>query len=117
MNALTKIQVINGPDGHPAFVVIPYADYVQSQQAGAGAAYAQDKSLIPHEVVELMIMQEMTPIRAWREYLGLTQADLAARIGITQSAYAQQESAPKNRKATREKIAAAMGLSTEQLSV
>ena len=116
MNAPTKIQIINGPDGKPAFVVIPYADYVQAQQA-APLAQQQDDASIPHEVVQLMVLQDMTPVRAWREHLGLTQADVAARIGITQSAYAQQEAAPKNRKATREKIAAALGISADQLEV
>lgn len=114
MNAPTKIQIINGPDEKPAFVVIPYADYVRAQQT---PQVEQDDASIPHEVVQLMVLQDMTPVRAWREYLGLTQADVAARIGITQSAYAQQEAAPKNRKATREKIAAAMGISAGQLDV
>ena len=111
MNAPTKIQIINGPDGKPAFVVIPYADYMQAQQA------EEPDASIPHEVVQLMVLQDMTPVRAWREHLGLTQADVAARIGISQSAYAQQEAAPKNRKATREKIAVALGIRPEQLDV
>lgn len=111
MNAPTNIQIINGPDGKPAFVVIPYADYVQRQQAD------QQDASIPHEVVQFMVLQDMTPVRAWREYLNLTQADVAARIGITQSAYAQQEAAPKNRKATREKIAAALGILPGQLDI
>lgn len=33
MNAPTNIQTIMGPDGKPAFVVIPYADYIASTQA------------------------------------------------------------------------------------
>lgn len=116
MNAPTKIQIINGLDGKPAFVVIPYADYVQAQQ-GVPLVEHRDDASIPHEVVQLMVLQDMTPVRAWREHLGLTQADVAARIGITQSAYAQQEAAPKNRKATREKIAAALGILPEQLDI
>jgi len=31
MNARTNIQIINGPDGAPAFVVIPYAEYVKQR--------------------------------------------------------------------------------------
>ncbi|MFZ1567761.1 MAG: helix-turn-helix transcriptional regulator [Thiolinea sp.] len=50
----------------------------------------------------------MTPIRAWREYLQLTQADMAERLGISQSAYAQQEAVERPRKATRAKIAKAL---------
>ncbi len=28
MSKSLPVQIINGPDGAPAFVVIPYADYV-----------------------------------------------------------------------------------------
>ncbi len=54
---------------------------------------------------------------AWREYLGLTQAEVATRLGISQSAHAQQESSEKLRKSTREKIAAALGITDTQLDV
>jgi DNA-binding XRE family transcriptional regulator len=115
MNAPTKVQIINGPDGKPAFVVIPYADYLAAQTAPR--VEPQDDASIPHAVVEMMVLEDMTPTRAWREHLGLTQAEVAERIGITQSAYAQQEAVSKNRKATREKIAAALGISPEQLDL
>jgi transcriptional regulator with XRE-family HTH domain len=52
---------------------------------------------------------------AWREHFGLTQADLAQRIGISQAAYAQMEHVKQPRKATLEKVAAAMGLEVDQL--
>lgn len=70
---------------------------------------------IPHEVLARTIKEGMTPARAWREHLQLTQADMAERLGISQSAYAQQEAAEKPRKATREKIAKALGISPELL--
>lgn len=108
MNAPTDIQVINGPDGKPAFVVIPYAQYV--------AQHNHDNDLIPHEVVS-RIVDGASPIRAWREHLGLTQEDVAKRMGISQPAYAQQETVAKPRKATREKIAAAFGIKADQLEL
>ncbi|MGO3868803.1 MAG: helix-turn-helix domain-containing protein [Alcaligenes sp.] len=106
MNARTNIQIINGPDGNPAFVVIPYEEYIASQ--------AQDGGLIPHAVVSSTI-DGATPVRAWREHLGLKQAELAARLGISQSAYAQQESSERLRKSSLERIAAALGITPEQL--
>ena len=108
MSAPTNnIQIINGPDGKPAFVVIPYEDYVS--QRGAS-------DLIPHEVVSL-IVDGATPIRAWREHLDLTQEEVAGRLGVTQPAYAQQESVAKPRKLTREKIAKAFGIRPDQLDI
>lgn len=106
MNAPTNIQIINGPDGKPAFVVIPYADYV--------AEHNTDRNLIPHDVVSRTV-DGATPVRAWREHLGLTQADMADRLGISQPAYAQQEGSDRLRKSSREKIAAALGINAEQL--
>jgi DNA-binding XRE family transcriptional regulator len=106
MNAPTNIQVINGPDGKPAFVVIPYADYV--------AEHFAERELIPHDVVSRTV-DGATPVRAWREHLGLTQADVAERLGISQSAYAQQESGERLRKSSREKIATALGIAADQL--
>ncbi|MFC5429160.1 helix-turn-helix domain-containing protein [Paraburkholderia denitrificans] len=106
MNARTNVQIIKGPDGAPAFVVIPYAEYMELRQ--------EERDLIPHEVVSATV-DGATPLRAWREYLGLTQAEVAMRLGISQSAYAQQEVSEKLRKSSREKIAAALGITNAQL--
>ncbi|QUP52396.1 helix-turn-helix domain-containing protein [Ralstonia syzygii] len=102
----TNVQLIHGPDGAPAFVVIPYAEYVASR--------IEDRSLIPHAVVERTV-EGATPVRAWREHLGLTQAEVAGRLGISQPAYAQQENSDRLRKASRDKIAAALGILPVQL--
>jgi hypothetical protein len=32
MNALTNVQIIGGPDGKPAFAVIPYAEFVECKK-------------------------------------------------------------------------------------
>ncbi|MBV7483043.1 helix-turn-helix domain-containing protein [Bordetella sp. BOR01] len=106
MNAPTNIQIINGPGGQPAFVVIPYADYVASQ--------GKERGLIPHDVISRTV-DGATPVRAWREHLGFTQAEIATRLGITQPAYAQQESSERLRKLSRDKIAAVLGIKSEQL--
>ncbi|WP_317203349.1 helix-turn-helix transcriptional regulator [Janthinobacterium sp.] len=106
MNVPTNIQMINGPDGKPAFVVIPYADYV--------SVYAKERDLIPHDVIS-RVVDGATPVRAWREHLGLTQADVASRLGIAQPSYAKQEASNALRKASRNKIAAALGINSAQL--
>ncbi|MDZ3993666.1 helix-turn-helix transcriptional regulator [Pseudomonas sp. Teo4] len=108
MNTPTNIQIINGADGRPAFVVLPYADYIASHP---------EHDLVPNEVVGYMVKEGMTAVAAWRRHLDLTQAEVAQRLGISQSAYAQQEAAERPRKSTRLKIAAALGISASLLDL
>lgn len=109
MNKPINFQTILGEDGAPAFVVVPYAEFVRRfEQAG---------DLIPHAVVELVIDQGMTPAKAWRTHLQLTQEEVANRLDITQSAYAQLEASAKPRKSSLERIAKALGISPVQLDV
>ena len=55
-------------------------------------------------------------IKAWREYFKLTQAELAARAGMKQSALARLESGgARPRKTTLATLAGAMKISIEQL--
>ena len=109
MNAPTSIQILKDAKGKPAFAVIPYAEYL--------ALSTKRAPTIPNAVVGKVINKDMTPIRAWREHIGLTQSEVARRLGISQSAYAQQEAKENLRKATREKIAAALGIAPEQLAI
>ena len=108
MNTPTNVQNINGADGRHAFVVLPYADYIASRP---------QEDLVPNEVVGYMVKEGLTAIAAWRRHLDMTQAEVAQRLGISQSAYAQQEAAERPRKATREKIAAALGIPTQSLDL
>lgn len=70
---------------------------------------------IPLEVANLALDNHWSALRAWREHLGLTQSEVAERLGITQAAYSQQENQTNLRKSSREKIAKALGLHPEQL--
>ena len=106
MNALTEIQTIKGADGAPAFVVVPYAEFVRH--------FTGSESLIPHEIVSATV-DGASPMKAWREHLGLTQAEIAARLRVSQAAYAQTERAARPRKATIVKVAKAMRIAVEQL--
>jgi DNA-binding XRE family transcriptional regulator len=117
----TKIQTIY-QDGVPAFVVLPFADFarehpLEAETIKSSKPWVPEGSSIPHAVVSAHIEQEITYLRAWREYLGLTQAEVADKVGITQAALSQMESGEsKLRKATRVKLATAMGLNPEQLA-
>ncbi len=71
---------------------------------------------IPHEVVE-MVVDGDSPIRAWRKYLHMTQAEAAEKMQISQSAFAQMEKVRKSQKTTLRNVAKAFGLAFEQLDL
>jgi len=83
MNVHTNIQIIHDKNGTPAFVVLPYGDWVAQQD--------RVKARVPNEVVNMVFDREWPPMREWREYLGLTQSEVAMRAKISQAAYAQME--------------------------
>ncbi len=77
---------------------------------------ARSEEGIPHEVVQKIVKNNQSRIRAWREFLGFTQEELALSMGITQAAFSQLEaSRAKLRKATIQKLAKAMNLTPDQL--
>jgi len=109
----TNHTIINTRDGRPAFVVLPYDEYIaltgNKPRIPAGEA-------VPHEVISLQVKNGWSLIRAWREYLGITQAEMAARLEVRQPTYANMEGPDaRPRKATRARIAQALGISLDQL--
>ena len=100
--------------GHPAFVLVPWEEWnrikplLEAEKARASG--------IPQEVVEAHVLRDEPIVKAWREYLGITQEELAARLGVSQAAVAKFERPnARLRTATLKKIAAAMGLDAERL--
>lgn len=112
MNIPANHQIITH-QGVPVAVVVPYDEY-----AAAFGAAGQEVSepTVPHEVASRVLKEQISPIRAWREYLGLTQAEVAARMDVSQSALAQLEAPEaKPRMSTLKKVAAALELVPDQL--
>jgi len=104
-----NVQLIKH-NGIPAFAVIPYEDYL------AMLPKETEGDSVPQKVAEMAILEDMPLIKAWRLHMGLTQKDVAKKAGITQAALSQMERAGNtNRTATLEKLAAALGLSVEQI--
>ncbi len=93
------------------FVIVPYHEYLQFQKP-------EVKIYFPHEVVEQSIVEGKGLVRAWREYKGISQKEMAKRMGITQAAYSQMEK-PKARlrKTTIAKITVALEIDVEQLKL
>jgi len=110
----TKHQIINGPDGVPQYVVIPYEEYMKIAEDVEGRP--DEEVLIPEEVADRVIVQNKSYVRAWREYKGMTQLDVAERMGVSRAAFAQMEASSANlRVSTYKKIAEALGVEWEQL--
>ena len=112
MSTPTDVQTIF-QDGKPAFAVVPYATYLRllaiRPRIPAGDA-------VPHEVMRLHLIDGLSLRRAWREYLELTQAEVAERLGISQPALSQLESPrARPRRATLLRLAKALGVRVEQL--
>jgi len=106
MNVHINYQTIL-QDGKPAFAVVPYDDFVK---------LIHPEPTIPHEVVGMVVKNGYSLLRAWREYLGKSQEEVAAVLGVKQSAVSQQEaSGRKPRKVTLKKWAAVLGVDVEQL--
>ena len=66
-------------------------------------------------MVAAHVLHDVPMARAWREHLGLTQQEVCDRAGLLQPALARIEAGSKPRKATHDKLAAAMGITVEQL--
>ena len=94
-------------NGHPKYAVISYSDFSK--------AFEPDRSKnVPHEVVELAVKHDWNMVKAWRLHLSLSQATMATRMGITQSAFSQIENGnPES--STLHSVAKAMGIEIEQL--
>ena len=96
-------------DGIPLFVIVPYDEYLKIKKS-------ENKIYFPHEVVEKSVVEEKGLVRAWREYRGFSQEEMAGRMGITQAAYSQMEKpSARLRMTTLTRIAAALDVDIEQL--
>jgi len=75
-------------NGKPAFVVLPYDEYVKFSRDVKLAGRIPSDCTMPHEVMRLAVKNGWSMMRVWREHLGLTQAEMAGRLEIRQPSYA-----------------------------
>lgn len=104
-------------NGVPTFAVIPYEKYLELTNDSSLSDTDDSSVYVPQEVAELMLINDLSFIAAWRKHLKISQRELASRMGITQAAVSQMErlDATPQRKSL-EKCAVAMGISVAQLS-
>jgi DNA-binding XRE family transcriptional regulator len=89
-------------NGQPEFAVISYADYQHFLElledevdartvAEFHETYAAGREfMVPQEILRREIAGE-SPVKLWREQRGLTQQELAARVGISKPYLSQIE--------------------------
>ena len=98
-------------NGRPVAVVVPYDDYLRLVNPEL------NEPTTPHEVVEKFLGQGKSLVQAWREYLNLTQEEVAQRLGIKQSSYQQiEKKSARPQAATLEKIAFAFDIEPSLLT-
>ncbi len=107
MNSPTNIHILKDAKGEPAFVVIPYADYLNLTRKGASNAL--------NSGVGKVMNTDIKSIRDWRLHFGFTQLDMAHRLGISRNAFTHYEVSAPIKRSTREKIAGALGLAPGQI--
>jgi DNA-binding XRE family transcriptional regulator len=119
---MIKPQIIES-EGKPAFVVLPYADWLTMQElaedaednAALAAFHANPTELFPVSVVDAMIAGEH-PVRVYRNYRGLTLRALADASGITVPYLSQIETGKRNPSTdVLKKIADALGFAMDDL--
>jgi DNA-binding XRE family transcriptional regulator len=89
--------------GKPAFAVLPYDEYVALRELAEDAQdavtlarfakrYASGKEeTVPVDVVDRLLAGE-SPLRVWREFRGMTAAQVAAAVRITPAHVSKIES-------------------------
>ncbi len=116
MNAHTETQIIEH-NGRPAFAVIPWREFTAIEPELK--RYRALRDGVPNAVAKRIMLEDIHPIRAWREHLGLEQSAVARAAGMAQSSLARLEAnqGGKNRATTLARLADAMGLTLEQLTL
>ena len=112
-----KRQIIS-QDGKPAFVVIPIDEWRQIESkledrgdAAAVRAFLKEPTETFPDAVVAAILDGAHPIKAFREYRKMTQAQLAGKTGTTAVYISQIERGDRRAgRKLRSKIGAALGV-------
>ncbi|VCY75680.1 hypothetical protein BANRA_05028 [Klebsiella pneumoniae] len=125
------IQYIKDEEGKDQYVVIPYSDYFRMRLAlleyddedesdWEDIPYESDiydDVMLPGEVCDVMHKENVSLQAAWRILRGMSQQEVAEKLGISQSAVSQLEALDSVRKSAPAKLAAIYGCTQEQISL
>jgi len=112
MNAPIEFRITE--EAGKRYAVVPLERFSELMDRAGGT----DALTLPHEVAARHLAEDVPLLKAWREYLGLSQADLARAVGVSQAQVAQWERPEaRPRHASLKRLAAAMGLHVAQLTL
>lgn len=132
---MENLQYIRDTNGKPLFVILPMAEYeklVEVDEYGfriedetaddeewESIPYEKadnDDAIIPFDVVKIKHEHNINLLGAWRIYRGLSQQEVAAKLGISQGAISQMEHKEnKPQKKTLERFAKVYECEVEQM--
>jgi DNA-binding XRE family transcriptional regulator len=118
-------QIIRGPDGRPAFAVLPWDEYRALAPDAADAALSDEElfdrakaegdETFPTEIADRLIAGD-SPIKVFREYRSLSQAALAKAAGVHRMYISQLERGTRaGSTAMLIKLAGALGVELQDL--
>jgi DNA-binding XRE family transcriptional regulator len=117
-----ELQVVKNREDAQWVALTPwqYEELLErAEDAAAVAAYRKTRGeeAFPAEILDQMLAGE-TPLRVWRRHRGMTQQELASKIGISKSHLSEVESGKGEFSlATLRKAAEAMGIDPASLFV
>ena len=110
---LNQVQIIY-QNGKPLMAVLPHQEW---QKVAAYVLALSNQNLnIPPAVLLRVLRHRITPMRAWRDHLQLSQLQIAERMGITQPAYSQLERRGSPTSSSIEAFATAIGVEPHQIN-
>lgn len=121
---MTGIQFITDEQGNKLSAVVPISVFERLiKEVGLAlfspdisqASGSQDDELVPHEVVEIMVSKGVTIQAAWRLHRGMTQKEVAEKLGIKQAAVSQFEKSDNPRPENIARLAELYGCRPTQL--
>lgn len=111
---MQKVQYLTDEQGNRTSVVLPIEIYKELLAAAerdddyVAIPYVSgedDDETIPHEVISIMVDESVTLQAAWRIFRRMSQAEVAEKLGVKQSAVSQFEKVANPRSTTLEKFA------------
>lgn len=105
--------------GNPTHVVLPLQDYLALLDDVADSYPPYDPTIKEQgspAAVAFAALEGQNPLKAWRKHLGLTQQEVAIKMGVSRPAYTQFEKSGRPQQKTLEKAAAAFGTTPAALA-